>query len=193
MIAENDWMKFVLDRPMASEPGDNWVYNTGSVHLLSGILKQASGIYADAFAEQYLFQPLGILEYEWNKDPMNYPCTGATLQGLRLKTRDMAKFGYLFMKKGIWNGKQVVPEAWIDQSLSSHIELGDGRQFGYLWWIGSHTINGKEYKHFYATGYGRQTIHCVPELDLIIVFTCWGEPEDAEIGLPILIVYSAVT
>ena len=192
MVATDDWMKFVLDRPVDSSPGTDYVYNTGSVHLLSGIIKKATGLFADAYTEQYLFQPLGIEQYEWNKDPQGYPCTGATLQGLKLNLRDMAKFGYLFLNNGKWNGTQIVPEEWVETSTQSHVAINDDHQFGYLWWKGSHTVNGREYSHFYAAGYGGQTIHIVPELDLMIVLTCWGEATDADIGLPILLVYSAV-
>jgi CubicO group peptidase (beta-lactamase class C family) len=130
MIATNDWMKFVLERPIRSQPGIEWVYNTGSVHLLSGIIKQATGQFVDTFTELTLFQPLGIDEYEWNKDPQGFPTTGATQQGLRLKLRDIAKFGYLFLNKGKWKEQQVVSQAWVEESTSKHIDFGDGDGFG---------------------------------------------------------------
>ena len=192
MVATNDWMKFVLDRPLHSEPGTEWIYNTGSVHLLSGIIWHISGMHADGFAEQYLFEPLGIHAYEWNKDPQGHPCTGGTLQGLRLKLRDTAKFGYLFLNNGKWEDRQVIPDTWVEESTRKHVDLESDRGFGYLWWIGSLTVNGREIPHFYAAGYGGQTIHIVPELDLMIVFTCWDEPQDADIFIPILLIYDAV-
>lgn len=192
MVATNDWMQFVLERPMQSDPGADWVYNTGSVHLLSGIIRHATGMHANAFAEQILFGPLGIQAYEWNKDPQGHPCTGGTLQGLRLKLRDTAKFGYLFLNDGMWNNRQVVPETWVEESTREHFELESNRGFGYLWWTGSSTVNGKEISHFFAAGYGGQTIHIVPELDLMIVFTCWDEAQDADIFLPMLMIYSAI-
>ena len=192
MVATNDWMKFVLERPIQSDPGNEYVYNTGSVHLLSGIIKRASGMYADMFAEQTLFQPLGINEYEWNKDPQGFPCTGATLQGLRLRLRDIAKFGYLFLNRGLWQDQQVVPETWVEESTRKHVDINDNRGCGYLWWTGSFTVNGREIPNFYAAGYGGQTIHIIPELDLMIVFTCWDEAQDADIFLPMLMIYSAI-
>lgn len=192
MVATNDWMKFVLERPIQSDPGMEWVYNTGSVHLLSGIIKRASGMLADQFAEQTLFQPLGIQSYEWNKDPQGHPCTGGTLQGLRLKSRDTAKFGYIFLNKGKWKDKQIVPETWVEESTRKHVDFGDDSGFGYLWRTGSLIVNGRKIFHFYAAGYGGQTIHIVPELDLMIVFTCWDKAQDADIFLPMLLVYSAI-
>jgi CubicO group peptidase (beta-lactamase class C family) len=192
MVATSDWMKFVLERPLQSDPGTEWVYNTGSVHLLSGIIKRVSGMYADTFAEQTLFQPLGIIRYEWNKDPQGYPCTGATLQGLRLKSRDTAKFGYIFLNKGRWQEQQVVPEKWVEESTRQHLDIDDDSGFGYLWRTGSFTVNGRTIPHFFAAGYGGQTIHIVPELDLMIVVTCWNNAHDADIFLPMLLIYSAI-
>lgn len=192
MVATGDWMKFVLERPMQSDPGTEWVYNTGSVHLLSGIIKHTSGMHSDEFAEQHLFEPLDIQAYEWNKDPQGYPCTGATLQGLRLKLRDTAKFGYLFLNNGMWNDQQVIPDTWVEESTRKHFNMETNRAFGYLWWIGSLTVNGREIPHFYAAGYGGQTIHIVPELDLMIVLTCWDEPQDADIFIPMFMIYGAV-
>ena len=192
MVATNDWMKFVLERPIQSDPGTEWVYNTGSVHLLSGIIRQASGMYADVFAEQVLLQPLGIQSYEWNKDPQGNPCTGGTLQGLRLQSRDVAKFGYLFLNRGRWKDRQVVPETWVEESTRKHIDFDDDGGFGYLWRTGSNTVNGKGFSHYFAAGYGGQTIHIVPELDMMMVFTCWGEEQDADIFLPMLMIYGSI-
>jgi CubicO group peptidase (beta-lactamase class C family) len=192
MVATNDWMKFVLERPTQSDPGAEWVYNTGSVHLLSGIIKHASGMYADEFAEQTLFQPLEIQSYEWNKDPQGHPCTGGTLQGLRLISRDTAKFGYIFLNKGKWKDLQVVPEAWVEESTQKHVDIDEDSGFGYLWRTGSFIVNENRVPHFYAAGYGGQTIHIVPELDLMIVFTCWDNAKDADIFLPMLLIYSAI-
>lgn len=192
MVGEEDWMKFVLNQPMRTTPGTEWVYNTGSVHLLSGIIKHASGMYADVFAEQFLFKPLGIQNYEWNRDPQAYPCTGGTRQGLRLTSRDVAKFGYVFLNDGKWDNLEVISKAWVEESTRKHMDVRSEGGFGYLWWTGGHTVNGKVVPHYFAAGYGGQTIHIAPELDLMIVFTCWDEARDADIFLPIVMIYSAI-
>jgi CubicO group peptidase (beta-lactamase class C family) len=162
MVRSSDWMEYVLEKPMAGEPGTTYQYNTGSVHLLSGVIQNASGSYANEFAESNLFQPLDISEYEWNMDAQGFQCTGGTNGGLRLRARDVAKFGYLFMNDGKWQDTQVVPETWVD---------------------------GLDY--FYAAGYGGQTIHIVPELELMIVLLCWNTEPDADIFGPILMTYQA--
>ncbi len=187
MVRSNDWMKYVLEEPLADEPGTKYQYNTGSVHLLSGVIKNVSSLYANEFAEEYLFQPLDISEYEWNTDPQGYQCTGGTNGGLRLKARDVAKFGYLFLNSGRWHGTQVVPEAWIKESTREHVQVSDTKRCGYLWWL-DELIN---IDHFYAAGYGGQSIHIVPELDLMIVLLCWDTEPDADIFGPILMTYQA--
>jgi CubicO group peptidase (beta-lactamase class C family) len=192
MVQSDDWMEFVLQQPLLFNPGETFNYNTGAVHLLSAVIKQSTTLFADDFAGQYLFEPLGISEFEWNTDNLGYPCTGATFQGLKMKARDVAKYGFLHLNKGKWNGNQVIPEAWVEESTQEHVDVTDDRGFGYLWWTGSYTMNEKEIPHFYAAGFGGQTIHIVPELDLMIVFTCWDNAQDADIFLPIIMIYSAI-
>jgi CubicO group peptidase (beta-lactamase class C family) len=192
MLKSDDWLKYVLDRPMAANTGEEWVYNTGSVHLLAGVIKNASGIHIDAFAEKHFLEPLSITEYEWAADPNGYPCAGGIGGGLKLKTRDLAKIGYLFMNQGRWSGHQVVPEKWITESTGKYMALPAGREFGYLWWHGSFTLGGRKLEHIFAAGYGGQSCHLVPDFDLVIVLTCWSQPQDADILGPLLMVYNAV-
>ena len=109
-----------------------------------------------------------------------------------MKARDVAKYGFLHLNNGKWKGNQVIPEIWVEESTHKHVDINDDRGIGYLWWTGSFTMNGIKIPHFYAAGYGGQTIHIVPELDLMIVFTCWNNAQDADIFLPMLIIYSAV-
>jgi CubicO group peptidase (beta-lactamase class C family) len=191
MVASDDWIRYVLERPMKDEPGTRFVYNTGSVHLISGIIRNTSGMFTNVFAEKYLFQHLSISEYEWNTDPQGHPCTGGTNQGLRLKARDVAKFGYLFMHEGKWKDKQLVPETWIQESTQKHVDLDNGRGLGYLWWTGAFIFGGRRIDHFYATGYGGQSLHIVPELDLMIVLLCWDQAQDADIFGPMFMIYEA--
>jgi CubicO group peptidase (beta-lactamase class C family) len=151
------------------------------------MIQNASGSYANEFAEDYLFQPLDISEYEWNMDAQGFQCTGGTNGGLRLRARDVAKFGYLFMNDGKWQDTQVVPETWVDESTTERVQVINTRYCGYLWW--SDEFSGLDY--FYAAGYGGQTIHIVPELELMIVLLCWNTEPDADIFGPILMTYQA--
>ena len=78
MVESEDWMSFVVAHPISDKPGKIFNYNTGGMHLLSAVIKSATKLYAHQFAEKYLLHPMGIFAYQWNKDPMGYPCTGGT-------------------------------------------------------------------------------------------------------------------
>jgi len=192
MVRYRDWMKFVLTRPMQYEPGTVYNYNTGSVHLLSAIIKNVSGVYADKFAEKYLFGPLGIKEYYWNKDKMGYPCTGATHGGIKIKARDLAKFGQMILNNGTWKGKQVVSEKWVKEATKKQIEIKNNiNNCGYLWWPGFYKMYGKKIDFIASYGYGGQTMYIVPEYELIFIFTCRLAEEDANVGMPVFKTFQA--
>jgi CubicO group peptidase (beta-lactamase class C family) len=160
----DNWVQFVLDRPLADPPGTRFVYNTGGSHLLSAILQETTGVTALEFAQQNLFGPLGISPGRWESDPQGINVGGAWL---RLTPRDMAKFGYLYLNGGQWDGQQVVPADWVATSTHEHIRAGgqwlsDG--YGYQWWI-------DQAGYYMALGYGGQYIVVVPDRDLVVVFT----------------------
>ena len=192
MVQEEDWMEFVLQRPLRDNPGEVYNYNTGAVHLLSAVIKESSDLFANEFAEQYLFEPLGISEYHWNTDNKGYPCTGATLGGLKMRARDIAKYGFLFLNEGKWHSIQVIPEYWIEESIKPRIMIGQNMQHGYLWRLGQFDVYGKTVDHFYTTGFGGQTLFISPDLDLMIVFLCWENPQDADVQIPILLIHKSI-
>ena len=90
MIRSHDWIKFVLEKKVIDTPGKKFIYSNGLTMLLSEILRNATGVYADKFAEKYLFGPLGISDFSWQKLPEG---TVITAWGLKLRPRDMAKIG----------------------------------------------------------------------------------------------------
>jgi CubicO group peptidase (beta-lactamase class C family) len=170
MAQSDDWIKFVLNKKNLEAPGKYFTYNNGLTMLLGGIIKNTTGLKADEFAEKYLFDPLDISDYSWAKSP-----DGAvnTAWGLSLTPRDMAKIGYLFLKKGSWKGKQIVSRAWVSEStrpyLTRDVLFGSG--YGYQWWNGKTVINKQHIETFYAAGHGGQYIFICPELDLVAVIT----------------------
>lgn len=192
MVDTSDWMKFVLTRPQQHEPGSVYNYNTGSVHLLSAIIKNVSDLYADEFAEKYLFKPLGITVYQWNKDKNGYPCTGATHGGLRLRARDLVKFGLLILRDGNWMGRQIVSQQWVEKSTTKQMEIANNiNSMGYLWWPGSYTFKEKKISYIASFGYGGQTMYIVPDLDLVFIFLCWTSEQDANVGFPAIMTIQA--
>src|SRR5437667_208832 len=119
MMQSKDWIKFMLDLPMANDPGNKFVYCSGGMHLLSGIISQTTGVSALEFARRELFRPLGINDVVWPSDP-----NGIThgWGDLHLRPRDWAKLGYLWLNQGRWEDRQLVPGdigKFIGQSLKS--------------------------------------------------------------------------
>ena len=166
-----DWVGYILDLPMVAEPGKYFDYSSGSSHLLGAIVQQASGKNLYDFARESLFGPLGIVDPRWEKDPDGQPVGG---WGLHLSPRDMAKLGYLYLHEGLWEGKQVVPAAWVRESTRPHIQATDGWSYGYQWWV------DPDVPFFAAIGRYGQCIFVVPRLDLVVVFTAHIDSNDPE-------------
>ncbi|MFX1261009.1 MAG: serine hydrolase domain-containing protein [Promethearchaeota archaeon] len=170
MTRTSDWIQYVLDRPMESEPGLKFVYNTGASHLLSAILQIATGATMSEFARTQLFTRLGIPDFEWSEDPK-----GITIGGtqLRLRPLDMAKIGYLYLRDGQWDGEQIIAHGWINEATSPFVNttlreapgLIESIGYGYQWWVHS------ELGAYSAFGWGGQSIIVVPEHDIVAVFT----------------------
>lgn len=167
----SDWYEYAINRPSVCNPGEKFGYNTGLTHLLGGAVARSAKMDLKKFADKYLFGSLGITNYLWDRDPKgNYG--GGHL--LYLTPRDMAKFGYLYLKGGKWQSKQVVPEEWVKESTVIHADPGDGRKYGYLWWLDkmNDKARNKELPIFSAIGYGGQYITVIPDLDIVAVITC---------------------
>ncbi len=193
MVDTQDWMRFVLSKRVKNAPGTQFLYNTGGMHLLSAVIKSATGLYVHEFAEKYLLHPVGIHGYQWNRDPMGYPCTGGTDGGIGLRTRDVAKLGWLFLIDGTWKGKRIISQKWITEATLNHKARSYGRSFyGYNWTPGSKTVNGKTFDYIAAFGYGGQTLYLIPEFDLIIVFTCELTEGNANVHIPVRQTFEAL-
>ncbi len=162
MTESDDWVQFVLDRPMEYTPGEFWEYNTGASHLLSAILNVSTGMFTQHFAEERLFLPLGITEYSWTRDPQGNVNGGSNLN---LRPRDMAKFGFLFLNNGTWDGVQIVPANWAATATAQHITLSETTGYGYQWWV------HPRLSAYSARGYLGQLIYVFPQLNMIVIFT----------------------
>lgn len=164
MEASPDWVQFMLDRPMASEPGKTFVYCGGVMHLLSAVLQKATGITALEYARQYLFEPLGIQEVVWPTDPQG---VNQGSGNIRLLPSDMAKLGFLFLHDGHWEDRQVVSLEWVRNAVRPQNKAGS---YGYGWWVNT----AKTGNEFNADGAGGQHIAVVPGLNLVLVTTGGG-------------------
>jgi CubicO group peptidase (beta-lactamase class C family) len=172
-----------LRPPAGGRPGTVFNYNGGSTQALADLLAGATGTPLPELARTQLFEPLGITEWEWATDLRGRPLAFA---GLRLRPRDMAKLGRLVLDDGRWQGRPVVPEAWIGESLRPHISTGspalsvtdEDAGHGYQWWTGHADANGRRLAWAAAVGNGGQRIYVVPDLDLTVVMTAgeYGAP-----------------
>jgi CubicO group peptidase (beta-lactamase class C family) len=173
MEQSQDWIQFVLDQPMATDPGSAFVYNSGATQLLSEILRKATGAQVHDYAAEHLFTPLGIDEFYWKRTPTGLADTEG---GLYLTARDLARFGYLYLRDGMWAGDRLLPEGWVAASVRPLVDTGVGRpatrKYGYKWWLLPRDAAGTH--AFAALGYGGQLAIGVPELDLLAVFTGWN-------------------
>lgn len=179
----SDPIQFLLDRPMATTPGSTFAYSTGISFGLGRIIQLASGQSLDSYLVENLLTPLNITKYDyWSLD--NQIHTGSALY---FTTRDMAKFGQLFLDGGVWNGVRVVSEEWVNASIQQRVDLNsDGTVgYGYQWWMGQFTANGQAYNTYYADGFGGQYIFVFPDLNLVIAMTGSayddGQPEERSI------------
>ncbi len=161
---------FLVNKGMAAEPGDSWVYNGGAVTLLGKVIENASGMGLEAFSKRYLFEPLGITDFQW---PYIKPNLVAAHGDLKLRPRDMAKIGQLYLDGGLWQGRRLLSEEWVNKSVERSIAFQDGHLLGYayLWWLRRYPMGAGEVDAFFASGWGGQRIIVMPELDMVVVLT----------------------
>jgi len=168
-----DFIAFALNQEMAHSPGSFWRYNSGEANILMGIVDALSGN-AATYIQQRLFDPLEIQDYDWRTQPGGLPEAAARLD---MRPRDLAKIGELFLNRGKWNNVQLIPEAWIDASLSAQVSTGSltAWDYGYLWWAKSITFtrDGTQITlpYFAAEGDGGNLIAIFPQLDLAVIIT----------------------
>lgn len=174
MEATDDWVRYVIDKPMADEPGTVFNYSSGATELLAYIFQKETGQDIEAYGEKNLFAPLGI-RHQWKR---TYLGVIDTEGGLYLKGGDLAKIGYLYLQDGLWDGKQLISDAWVRQSLTPAVDTGwQGLKYGFKWWL-QPLEGGKEYV-WHGIGFGGQRLMVFPSEQLIAVFTGWDILKDA--------------
>ncbi|MDO9579388.1 MAG: serine hydrolase, partial [Bacteroidales bacterium] len=116
---DSNWVKSFLALPVVNEPDTKFLYNSMASYMLSAIVQKVTGQKEIDYLTPRLFQPLGILGIDWEVDPKNINTGG---WGLRIKTEDMAKFGQLYLQKGKWNNKQLLPSTWVEEATTTKIQ-----------------------------------------------------------------------
>jgi len=164
MRSHPDWLQAALDRPMVEEPGTKFCYDSPGMHILSGILQEATGQTALEFGQQYLFEPLGIHDAIWDVDPQSY---NRGWGDLYLTPASAAKIGFLWLHKGNWDGKQIVSQEWVLGSVHPQIRPVDhDYAYGYGMWLNNSA--------YFAAGRGGQEIRVFPAWNTVMVITGGG-------------------
>jgi CubicO group peptidase (beta-lactamase class C family) len=181
MEASDDWVQFVIDRPMKQEPGTVFAYSSGATELLAYIFKRETGADIEGYARSHLFGPLGIRNYYWKRTPLGVVDTEG---GLYLRTQDLAKIGQLYLNDGRWNGQPLMNSDWVKESLMPRIDAGEGFQYGYQWWL----LPYGEPKRlaWVARGMGGQRLIVFPGEHLIVVSTAWHILKEASIEFEVV-------
>lgn len=130
------WMKSFLSVPVVHDPGTHFLYNTGATYMLGAVVYKTTRLTLTDYLTPRLYKPLGITKADWEKSPEGLNLGG---YGLRVTTEDIARFGQMYLQKGKWNGKEILPEAWIQEASTSHIKSGDSNNdwsqgYGYQFW-----------------------------------------------------------
>ncbi|MBC5765213.1 serine hydrolase domain-containing protein [Ramlibacter albus] len=159
----SDWQRYILGRGIRQAPGAGFDYNSGGSHLVAVALARKAGMPLERYAEEHLFRPIGIGTWRWRQDPQKFATGGA---GLYMRTRDMARFGQLYLQGGEWNGRQVVPRDWVARAFSPQVDMPwPGYKYADYWW--SLPARGA----YMAVGFNRQVILVMPKLGVVAAFT----------------------
>ncbi len=169
--ADKDWAKAFLAQPVDHKPGTHFVYNSGATYMLSDIVQIKTGQPILDYLKPRLFDPLEISGADWETDPTGVDTGG---WGLRVRTEDIAKFGQLYLQKGMWQGKQLLPEAWVADATKSHIQSTGGKGgadvndwiqgYGYQFWRCRHNA-------YRGDGAFGQFCIVIPEQDTVVAIT----------------------
>jgi len=155
-------VQYELDRPMEYDPGTGFLYNTGASHILSGIVQETTGMTTLEFATEYLFNPLNISPVFWPSDMKGVNFGGFDLQ---LRPLDMAKFGYLYLNRGVWDRERILPGGWVQNTTTTVTTLSPTHGYAAQW----HTMPDMDV--YYAAGLYGQYIFVSPEYNIVAVFT----------------------
>jgi CubicO group peptidase (beta-lactamase class C family) len=161
-------VQYVIDKPMAAEPGKVWNYSSGVTELLAHIFQKETGQDLDDYGQKYLFAPLGI-RHEWKRTYMGVVDTEG---GLYLNGGDLAKIGYLYLHDGMWDGQRIVSREWVKESVAPYFQTNEPPfKYGFKWWLYK-LPDSTEYV-WMAEGFGGQNLQVFPQEDLIVTFTAW--------------------
>lgn len=180
-----DRYRYILDRPVVTEPGQRWVYNGGATALLGRLITKGTGKSLHAYAREALFDPLGIGPTDWYADHRGELFAAS---GIRMTPRDLARIGELTLRNGVWEGRSIVPAEWIARSTAAVVPIEEERKYGYQWYnldftMETPTIPRANQHLWNAAGNGGQRLTVFPGLGLVVASTA-GNYNTKDANLP---------
>jgi CubicO group peptidase (beta-lactamase class C family) len=171
MEAASDRLRFVLERPIVSEPGVKWTYCGGATALLGRLIAKGTGETLLAYSRRVLFDPLGFGPAEWTAGRDGEPRADS---GLRLLPRDLLKLGKLVLAGGSWNDNRIVPAEWIARITTPVVAIDRGRSYGYQWYMGDFPAGTSLQPYYWmgGVGWGGQYLLVFPKLELVVAMNC---------------------
>lgn len=189
-----DRYRYILEQPVVAEPGSVWRYCGGASALLGYLIERGTGRSLADFAREALFEPLGIEAFEWMAGRDGVPSAAS---GLRLRPRDLATIGQVVMNRGQWQGREIIPSAWLDDVMKPHVTVAPGFHYGYQWYIGSLSVDGpterRRLNWYGGIGNGFQRLWLIPELDSVFVMTAGNYDDWSDRAMPERILETVVT
>ncbi len=176
---DTPWVKTFLAHPVEHKPGTHFLYNSPGTHMLSAIVTKVTGATVLDYLKPRLFDPLGIENPEWGASPQGNSLGG---WGLMVRTEDVAKFGQLFLQKGQWNGKQLVPQGWVEQATARQVSNGSDpardwdQGYGFQFWRCRHGA-------YRGDGAFGQFCIVLPEQDAVVAITANAKDMQAELNV----------
>lgn len=176
---ETPWVQTFLAHPVPHKPGAHFLYNTPGTYMLSAIVQKVTGQTVLDYLQPRLFEPLGVEAPEWGTSPQGISFGGF---GLKIRTEDVAKFGQLYLQKGKWNGKQLVPASWVEQATSKQVSNGSDptkdwdQGYGFQFWRCRHGA-------YRGDGANGQFCIVLPEQDAVIAITADTRDMQAELNV----------
>jgi len=185
ILPTDDLLEFILSKPCIAEPGTKWYYSSGDLVLLGEIIKKATGLRMDEFAAKYLFEKLNIDKYKWELIDTNVVNAWGML---KIRPRDLAKLGYLFLNNGQWKNKKIVAENWLKKSSKKYIDIPfviedwGKMSYGYQWFQRNTKVNNKSVDYFFRPGLGAQCVAVFPKYNVVFVMTGGFWPSDGPVN-----------
>ncbi len=178
-----DRYRYILSRPVVTLPGQRWTYSGGNTALLGHLISRGTGVPLHEFARYALFAPLGITDSEW---VISSNGEASAASGLRLRPADLARIGHCVLDSGRADGKQIIPAAWLIQSLARKTSIDAEIDYGWQWYLYNASSGGSPW--YGAFGNGGQRLIVIPRLGIVLAIVCgnYNRPDQGEVPRMVL-------